>query len=65
MESRERELAKKKQGKEAREAEQRRREEERKEKERQEVNPLTFLHCEFDKSKRIEIKGYLIATNKR
>ncbi|WP_257349798.1 hypothetical protein [Pseudalkalibacillus decolorationis] len=26
---------------------------------------LTFVHCEFDKSSRKEIKGYLIATNKR
>ncbi|MBM7554442.1 PH domain-containing protein [Thalassobacillus pellis] len=26
---------------------------------------LTFLHCEFDKTRNKEIKGYLIATNKR
>ncbi|WP_026693901.1 PH domain-containing protein [Peribacillus kribbensis] len=26
---------------------------------------LTFVHCEFDKSKNKEIKGYLIITNKR
>lgn len=26
---------------------------------------LTFLHCEFDKSKKKEIKGYLVVTNKR
>jgi hypothetical protein len=26
---------------------------------------LTFLHCEFDKSKKREIRGYLVVTNKR
>jgi hypothetical protein len=26
---------------------------------------LTFLHCEFDKTKKKEIRGYLVVTNKR
>ncbi|NQD65791.1 hypothetical protein HP456_07635 [Bacillus haikouensis] len=26
---------------------------------------LTFIHCEYDKTKKQEIKGYLIPTNKR